>query len=150
MSSYAHPNWCYQRVNFLTYCENMETSYFRYFGHACLCTPKMIASTFKTVRRLSACQKQFCNLIGWQHFRPYLENLARYDWWWNINYNISFHSRLFPAKTNDKIFQKIQKPCFVANLGPFLQIWAKMSFPGKKSQFLNIPIIYHHAKNQKN
>ena len=29
--------------------------------------------------------------------------------WWNINNNISFHLRLFPGKTNDKIFQKNSK-----------------------------------------
>ena len=40
-------------------------------------------------------------------------------------------------------------------LGPFwdlsTQIWAKINFCGKKGlcQFLNIPIIYHGAKDQK-
>ena len=35
----------------------------------------------------------------------------------------SFHFRLFPRKTNDKIFQKIEKPYFGAILGPFS--WSK-------------------------
>ena len=39
-------------------------------------------------------------------------------------------------------------------MGPFgalfAQLWAKMDFPGKKGcQFLDIPIAYHRAKNQK-
>ena len=33
----------------------------------------------------------------------------------------------------------------------FAQMWAKLNFPEKKGlcQFLDIPIIYHLAKNQK-
>ena len=34
------------------------------------------------------------------------------DWWWNIISNISFHFRLFPGKTSNKIFQEIQKTLF--------------------------------------
>ena len=34
--------------------------------------------------------------------------------------NISFHLRLIPGKTNDKIFQKIQKNLFWDHFGPFL------------------------------
>ena len=49
-----------------------------------------------------------------------------WECWWNINNNISFHFRLFPGKTNDEIFQKIQKP------KSKIQIWAKLTFPGKK------------------
>ena len=69
----------------------------------------------------------------------------------NINNNISFLFRLFPRKTNDKIFQKIQKNPI---LGPFwavfAQMWAKMHFLGKKlCHFLDIQIIYHRAKIQK-
>ena len=50
-------------------------------------------------------------------------------------------------------FKKSKKPYFgghVTILAFFAQIWVKMSFPGKKlCQLLNIPIIYHYAKNQK-
>ena len=62
------------------------------------------------------------------------------------NNKISFHFRLFPRKTNDKIFQKIKKTLFCGHFG-----LAKMNFPAKKrlSQFLNISIIYHRTKNQK-
>ena len=59
-----------------------------------------------------------------------------WGWCWNINKNISFHFRLLPRKTNDKIFQKIQKTLFwghEAILDFFAQIWAKMNFPRKKA-----------------
>ena len=75
--------------------------------------------------------KESCNLIGWQHWE--LEFYQIWDWWWNIN-NISFHFRLFPRKTNDKIFGKIQKePILGLFWALFTQIWVKMNFPGKKS-----------------
>ena len=59
--------------------------------------------------------KESCHLIGWQHRERQFCQIG--DWWWNINNNISFHIRLFPGKTNDKIFKKIQKEPY---LGPFL------------------------------
>ena len=79
-----------------------------------------------------------------------------WECWWNISNNISFHFRLFPGKTNDEIFQKIQKPSkiqksqiqgpFWALLGKFGQKWLSLE---KKElcQFLSIPIICHCAKN---
>ena len=64
---------------------------------------------------------------------------------------ISFHSRLFPRKTKDKVFQKIQKPYLGAILGPFCPYLGKNEFSWKKGlcQFFDIPIIYHRAENQK-
>ena len=64
------------------------------------------------------------------------------------------HFKLLPAKTNDKVFQKIQKNnLFWGNFGHFWPgIWVKMHFPGKKSfltQLLNIPIIFCCTKNPK-
>ena len=58
-----------------------------------------------------------------------------WGWCWNINKNISFHFRLLPRKTNDKIFQKSKKPYLgtCGRLAFFAQIWAKMNFPEKKS-----------------
>ena len=46
-------------------------------------------------------------------------------------------------------YKKSRKSYFWSILSP--QIWAKTNFPGKKelSQFLDIPIKYHRAKNQK-
>ena len=45
---------------------------------------------------------------------------------WKI-INISFYFRLFPRKTNDKIFEKLQKEPLWAL---FDQIWAKSNFAG--------------------
>ena len=57
-----------------------------------------------------------------------------------------FHKELIT-----KLFRKIQENYFGAILGRFSRIWAKIHFPEKKGlcQFLSIPIIYHHKKNQK-
>ena len=78
-----------------------------------------------------------------------------WNWWWNINSNSSFHFRIFPRKTDDKIFQKIKKKqnCggWERNLGVFCSNLVKNEFSLKRGlcQCLNIPIIYHHVKNQK-
>ena len=45
------------RMLFWRYCKDIQTSYFGYFGHAWLHTPKMIVSTCRRFRCLSACQK---------------------------------------------------------------------------------------------
>ena len=66
--------------------------------------------------------KESGNLIGWQHQE--LEFCQKWDWWWNINSNISFHFRLFPGKTNDKIFKKILKNLLWGHFGPFLPKFA--------------------------
>ena len=67
--------------------------------------------------------------------------------------NISFHLRLLSRKTNDKIFEKIQKTLFWCDeaILPFPpKFGQKWIFPEKRlCQFLNIPIIYHYAKNEK-
>ena len=43
-----------------------------------------------------------------------------WDWWRDINNNISFHFRLLPRKNNDKIFQKTQKTLLLGHFGHFL------------------------------
>ena len=88
------------------------------------------------------------------HFFLEILHFKEFDWptaFWPItrelefchNNNISFHFRLFPGKTKDEILGAI--------LGPFPQNFGKNEFYWKKGlcQFLNIPIMYHHAKNQK-
>ena len=144
---------------FWRYCKDMQTSYFGYFGHAWLHTPKIIKSTCTRLWCLSVCKKQTSSFILFLRYyilkNPAiwlavpiwgLEFCQIWDWWWNINNNISFHFRLFPRKTNDKIFQKIQKALFWGHFGPFLP-----KFAGKNGlcQFLDIPIIYNCAKNQR-
>ena len=111
----------------------------------------MIVSTYRRLWCLFTCQKY--NSLFTSFLRYYiLKNPAIWlgdnildltreqghcqiwDWWWNINNNISFHFRLFPRKSNDKVFQKIQKkPPILGQFGAlFAQIWAKTSFPRKK------------------
>ena len=75
-------------------CKDMQTSYFRYFGHAQLCTPKMIylqktlalickpKTNFITPSFLEILHfKESSNLIGQQHFQPKQEDqdFARYE-----------------------------------------------------------------------
>ena len=49
-----------------------------------------------------------------------LEFWQIWEWWWNINNNISFHFRLFLWKTKDNFFKKNPKiTYFWAILGPF-------------------------------
>ena len=48
--------------------------------------------------------------------------------WWNINNNISFHFRLFPRKTNDRFFQKIQKILFRGHFWHFLPKFGQENF----------------------
>ena len=56
------------------------------------------------------------------------------DRWWNINSNITFHFRLFPGKTSDKITQKIQqKTLFWGHLGSFLTKFGQKWFSLKKT-----------------
>ena len=67
---------------------------------------------------------------------------------WNINKNISFPLRLLPRKTNDNIFQKIQKtlfwgPCdhfglFCPNLGKNEFSWKKTLSAFKYSNYLSL------------
>ena len=114
------------------------------FGHALLYAIKMIVSTCRRLRCLSTCQKQNSSFTSslryyilknpailladsiWNHnWRPRI--LPGMGLLLNINNNISFHFRLFPRKTNDKILLY-----FGAILAFFAQIWTKMNFPGKK------------------
>ena len=98
--------------------------------------------------------KEFCNLIGRQHFGPQLEtqNYARYVGEISITILV-FIIDYFQEKLTWQSFSKNPKHHI---LGPFwvlfAQIWTKNKFSWKKGlcQFFNIRIIYHCAKNQKN
>ena len=124
----------------------------------------MIVSAWRKLRCLSVCQKYASsftsflryyilkNPVIWladiilAHRTGELEFCQIWDWWWNINNNISFQFTLFPKKTNDKSFQKIQKKPILV---PFW-VLSCPNLPTKKGcRFLNIPIIYHRAKNLK-
>ena len=115
------------------------------------CSPKVILSIYRKLSCLSQTKNQLyppCISEDWTStFWPITlepDFFQIWDWWWNISNNKSFHFRLFPRKTNDKIFQKIQKYIYIYILGP---IWdsnlVKIAFLEKGlCQFLNIPIIF--------
>ena len=65
-----------------------------------------------------------------------------------ISTAILFNSDYFQEKLMIKFFKKSKKPYFGAILGPYFPDLGKNEFSWKKviCQFLNIPIIYHHAK----
>ena len=94
---------------------------------------------------------QFDWMTTFWHITPEQKFCQIRHWWWNINNSISFHFKLFPRKTND-IFQKIKKTTyFGAILNTFCPTLGKNEFSWKKGlcQFLDIPIVYHRAKNKK-
>ena len=98
--------------------------------------------------------KESCNLTGWQHFCPQLENqnFPRYGVGGEISITIlTFISNHFQEKLMTKFFKKFKKPYFGLFLAPFCSNLGKNGFTWKKGlcQFLNITIIYHRAKNQK-
>ena len=99
MPGYPHPKWYHRHVkNFRVYLQAKNqlhlsrfsgdieryANLFGYFGHVWLRTPKMLVSTCRKLRCLSAYQKNFtghffleilhfkepCNLIGQHHFGP--------------------------------------------------------------------------------
>ena len=88
MPGYVHPKWYYQ-LHCLSACQK-----------------NFIIHFFFEILNF----KEYCTLIGWQQIWPITQEpefCQICDWWWNINNNISFHFRLSPGKTNDKIFQWI-------------------------------------------
>ena len=76
--------------------------------------------------------------------------LPHMGWWWNINNNIRFHFRLFPRKLMPKFLKKPKKPILSHSghdLPTFELKWILLD--KGLCLFLNIPVIYHHVKNQK-
>ena len=71
--------------------------------------------------------KKFCNLIGWEHFGPYLwDKRIPWDLCRNTANNKYFHYRTNSVKTNDQIFQYIKKTLFFAHFWSiFLTFGAK-------------------------
>ena len=96
--------------------------------------------------------KESWNLISQQDFGTQFENqnFARYGIGGEISITILvFILDYFQEKLWN--FSKKIKNYFRAILGPIWSILGKNKFSWKTRlcQFLNIPIIYHHAKNQK-
>ena len=99
--------------------------------------------------------KESCNMIGQQHFGPWVENqnFARSGIGGEVSITVLvFSLDYFRKKLIPKIFKKSKKSYLGAILGPFFLNFGKNEFPLKKGlcQFLNISVIYHHAKKRKN
>ena len=118
----------------LWYCKDIQTSYFVYFGHASLHTPKMIEATWTRLLWLSARQKmnfiihffleilhvkESCNLIGWYHFGP-AQNFARYGIGGEISATILVSILDYFQKNQWLNFSKNKKKLFWAHFGPIL------------------------------
>ena len=170
---YAHPKWYYQLVeNFCLYLHVKNQVHppsfseilrrcanFLFWVHwACLTSHTQNDNVY-----LHNKNKLYHSLLSW-------DIIPQFDWptaFWTItwepkfcqiwrwcetsNKKNSFHFRLFPGKTGDKIFQKIPKNLFWDQFQPFMDKFGQRIFSLKKGlcQILNIPIIYHRAKNQK-
>ena len=132
----------------------MQTCYVEYFGHTCTCPPKAIISTCRKLWSLSICKKWTWSLTTFLRYYAFnisaiwlAESVWLIAWkpeffqtrglWWNINNKMIFHSRLFPGKTNDKIFQKIRKIRFLTH---FTHFWTKLNF--LKIVFLPVFIFF--------
>ena len=129
----------------------MQTCYFGYSEHAWIHTLKIIVSIVENLDvYLNAKNKLRDSLLSWditfQRILQFdwptafwvitweLEFCQIWGWWWNINNNISFHFRLFPGKTNDKVFpKKSKKTYFRAILGPFFPNLSKNEFSAKRA-----------------
>ena len=92
--------------------------------------------------------KEFCYLIGWQHFGLYLknQNFARYGIGGEISTAILLSILdYFQEKLMIKFFKKSEKPYFGTILGTFCQHFGKNDFSWKKwlCQFLDFSMICH-------
>ena len=140
---YAYPKWYYQLVkNVCVYLQaknQLQNSCFSGDNaKICklLCTLKTIVSSCrkslmfthmpKIISSLTTFLRYYTlkNPVIWLANSPLAQEpefCQIWDWWWNINNNISFRFRLFPGKTNDKVFQKIKTNNFWAILDLFCQ-----------------------------
>ena len=127
---------CMQQISFITHfflkILKQIANLFFWAIWACLATPKMTVSIWRNFWCLSASRKP-------ASFFPfslrYCKHIANF--------------RLFPGKLMTKFFKKSKKPYFGVTSGNFCPNLGKNEFSWKKAlwQFLNIPIIYHVAKN---
>ena len=128
---------------FWRYCKDIQTSYYGYFEHTWLHTPKMIVSTCRRLRCLSVCQKQTSSIAF--SLRYYiLKNAAI----WLADSILAHNSRarILPdvallmistrilVSISDYFQEKRMTKFFKESiLGPFCpNLGAEMNFPGKK------------------
>ena len=117
---------------FWKYCKDMKT-YFGYCRHTWLHKTKMIVLTCRRLRCLSVCQKNTSLFTFFLEITMLADSILIHnsrprilpDMGWLVKNQkkkkISFHFRLSPRKSNNKIFQKIQKHI----MGPFWILFAQ-------------------------
>ena len=122
----------------------MQT-YFGYFGHVWLYITKIIVSTFRRLRCLSA-------YSGWQHLGTYLEtqNFARYGVGFEISIKILvFALDYFQEKLMTKFLKKSKKPYFGVKKGWKIFLEKRLSVfkysnylpSSQKSEKTNMPFL---------
>ena len=147
---------------FWRYCKDIQTSYYGYFEHTWLHTPKMIVSTCRRLRCLSVCQKQTSSIAF--SLRYYIlknaaiwlaDSILAHNWRARILPDVGLLvisttilvsiSDYFQEKLMTKFFNESTKPYLGAILDPFCPNLGRNEFSWKKElcQFLDIPIIYH-------
>ena len=79
--------------------------------------------------------KKSCNLIVWEHFYLYLsnQNFPKYGICAVTQNNINFYHRTSSVKTNEQIFQWIQKIPFLDIFSPSSQFWGQKHFLGNSA-----------------
>ena len=124
---------CRQKISFILhnflelrfYCEDIVSLYWVLWE--CLAIHNK-RDTFKLQKTFAfICRKKstLSSMLWWRF--PAFWTITRepefsqlWDWWWNINNNISFYFRLYPRKTSNKTFQKIPQKLFRCQFWPFL------------------------------
>ena len=106
---------------FWKYWKDMQTFYFRYFGHAWLRTPKMIVPTYRKLWCLFACQKYTSSFTSFLRYYI-LKNPA--NWLANSTFPITrkpeFCQIWNEISRKTKFFHKLQKVLYWDHFGPFL------------------------------
>ena len=130
----------------------MQAYYFGYLGHAWLYTTKMIVSTCRRLRCLSACQKytsSFSSFLRYYILKNPTIWLADSILTHNSRTRILPDMRLVVKSNNIK---KIKKPLFWGHFGPFLQKFVQKRIFLKKralSVFTYSNYLPLSQKNQK-
>ena len=107
----------------------------------------MIVSTCRKLRCLSAFEKSNSSLTSFLRYCKDIANLLFWKLWWECA-RPSLSKIRVPICKKLKILKRNSRPVI---LGPFFPNLGKNEISWKKRifQFLNIPIIYYRAKNQK-
>ena len=118
MPGYTHPKWWYHLVEIFDVYLHAKNTLHHSFLSGDFTFGRILQFDWPTAFLPITGELKFCQI---------------WDWWWNINNNISFHFGLFPGKTMWQNFLKNPKNPI---LGPFLALFPKLGkneFSWKKS-----------------